>query len=106
MHPAHSRLAHTQEETLMRKQTVMRKLMASKGQARRSAQVSTLALAVAALATSAPNAVAATPVRRADLGRATADPNRARLFGQRRLGREDLCCGRVHSRRGERAQHS
>jgi len=35
--------------------------MASKGHGRRSAQVSTLALVVAAVATSAPNAVAATP---------------------------------------------
>ena len=31
MRPAQSRFAHTQEEALMRKQTVTRKLMTSKG---------------------------------------------------------------------------
>jgi N-acetylneuraminic acid mutarotase len=61
MHPAQTRPARTQEETLMRKETPMRKLVASKGCARRSAQVGALALIVAAAAATAPNAVAATP---------------------------------------------
>ena len=89
MHPAQSRLAHTQEKALMRKQTVMRKLRASKGHARRSAQVSTArTLTVATLATSAPNAVAAAPPGALTWAPQPPVPTSARLFGQRRLGRE------------------
>src|SRR3984885_9883052 len=48
-------------QTLAKKQAVIRKLMALKGHARRSAEVSALALIVAAVAATAPDAVAASP---------------------------------------------
>lgn len=61
MHPAQTRPAHTQEETIMRKDKSMRKFKASKRYARRSAQAGALALIVAAAATNLPDALAATP---------------------------------------------
>jgi hypothetical protein len=61
MHPAQPRPARNQEETLMKKEALMKKFVARKGHAKRSVQASALALIVAAAATTAPNAVAAAP---------------------------------------------
>src|ERR1700677_871459 len=61
MHPAQSRSARTHEEAPITKEAPMRRFMASRRYAKRSAQMSAVALIVAAAAASAPNAVAANP---------------------------------------------
>ena len=89
----------------MRKEKVMRKLMASKDHARRSAQVSALALVVAALAATAPNAVAATPPGALTWAAQPPIPTARGCLASAVLDGNIYVVGGLHSRRGERAQH-